>query len=192
MAEPYLDKLAGMFTTSKAFQVEFRYEIISNIEKTKVSDFGSVILKDNKYKLKTDDAVVYFNGSKLWSYNPAVQEVYLSGPGLNPTDGMLTDPFRLIENYRQYYKYIYKGEIKLNGKTYTEIDLFPKNLATDYSILRIHFDSALGKPYAFTLKQKNGYDVVVFVNDIIRNLKIDDNAFEWNAAEYPDALLIEM
>jgi outer membrane lipoprotein-sorting protein len=192
MAEPYLDKLAALFSTSKAFQVEFRYEIISNIEKTKVSDFGSVILKGNKYKMKTDDAVIYYNGIKLWSFNPVTQEVYLSEPGSNETEGMLTDPFRLMENYKQFYKYRFKGEKKIDGRNYTEIDLYPKNLNTDYSILRILFDAALNKPYAFTLKQKNGYDVVVYVNDIIKNLKIDDAAFEWNQSEYPDALLIEM
>ncbi len=96
--------------------MEFKYEIVSNVNDSKVSDYGSVIVKGKKYKMKTEDTEVYFNGTKLWSYNIPAGEVYVSEPDSGTTDETLTDPFRLIGNYKKFYKYRYQGEKTIDGK----------------------------------------------------------------------------
>lgn len=192
LAEPWLEKLAVQFTGNQAIQIEFKYEVLSLIDKSSVSDFGSVILKGNKYKLKTDDAIVMFNGTKLWSYNTATEEVYLSTPSGEEMDQLLADPFRMISQYKKLFKYRYKGEIRLGGRILQEIDLYPKEINGNYSILRVWYDPSVNKPYSILLKQKNGYDLTIFINEIIPNLKISETAFEWSESEFPNAILIEL
>jgi len=191
-AVPYLDNLAKLFSEESAFQVEFKYEIISKVNEAKVSDYGSVIVKGEKYKMKTEDTEVYFDGTTLWSYNVPAGEVYVSQPDSGSTGQTLTDPFTLIGNYKKYYKYRYKGEKIIAGKTYQEIDLYPADLDTNYSILRLLVYNGGKSIYSFTVQQKNGIDIRILVTDVIRNLKINSQTFEWDEAAHPDVLVIEM
>lgn len=191
-AVPYMENVASLLSDKSPFQVEFKYEIVSSVNDSKVSDYGSVIVKGNKYKLKTDDSEVYYNGVKLWSYNVQAGEVYVSEPDSSNTDESLTDPFRLIGNYKTYYKYRYKGEQTIKGKTYQEIDLYPVNLNNSYSILRLLVYNGGKSIYSFTIQQKNGIDISIYVTDVIRNISIDDKTFEWDEAAHPDVLVVEM
>jgi outer membrane lipoprotein-sorting protein len=191
-AELYLNKLADIFDGNNALQMEFKYEIVSKIENSKVSDFGSIILKGEKYKMRTEDTEIYYNGTKLWSYLANGGEVYASEPDADNLDQSLTNPFRLIGNYKNYYKYRLKDEKSLNGRKYAVIELYPKEQEAEYSILRILIDKSDMMPYSFTMQQKNGYDINITINEIIRNLNIGDSAFEWDIASHPDVTIIEM
>ncbi len=191
-AEPYLQNISRLLSDQTAYQVEFKYEIVSKASEATVSDYGSVIVKGNKYKMKTEDTEVYFNGSKLWSYNVPAGEVYVSEPDSENIDQTLTDPFRLMGNYKKYFKYQYKGEKTIDGKTYQEIDLYPLNLESSYSILRLLVYNNGNDIYSFTIQQKNGIDINIYVTDVIRNINISDKTFEWDAASHPDVLVVEM
>ena len=191
-AEPMLDRLATLFSTNEAYQVEFRYEVESLTEKYKVEDYGSVIFKGQKYKLKTDEGDVFFNGTSMWTYSPVNEEVYLSKPDPENMDQLLTVPFTLLNNYRKYFKYKLKEEVKTGGKTFHEIDLYPASLESSYSILRVQIEKASGRLHSFTLHQKNGILFRIFINEIIPNVKITDNTFSWNKEENPDVLVIEL
>ena len=191
-AELYLDKLADIFSADNAMQMEFKYEIVSKVENSKVSDFGSIIIKGEKYKLKTEDTEIYFNGNKLWSYLVNGGEVYVSEPEPDNMDQLLTDPFLLIGNYKKFYKYRLKDEKNLNGRKYAVIELYPKEQNTEYSILRVLIDKKDLMPYSFSMQQKNGFDINITINEIIRKINIADSAFEWDSALHPDVSIIEM
>lgn len=191
-AEPFLDNISKKFRTNEAYQVEFRYEIYSSREDATVGDFGSIIIKDNKYKLKTEDSEVIFNGEYLWVYNKIAAEVYKSQPEEGNSDQMLADPFRLLGNYKNYYKYLLKGKKTIEGKNYTEIDLYPANLEADYSYLRILCYQEGKNIRSISMRQKNGTEITVFISEILRGINIPDSIFTWNTEAYPDILLIEM
>jgi outer membrane lipoprotein-sorting protein len=191
-AEPYLNEVANFFNREKAFQVEFKYEIYSKTEDARVVDYGSIIIKNEKYKLKTEDTQVFYNGQRMWSYTPANEEVYISEPDKNNMDELMSNPFRLLTNFKENYKYQYKGEVNIKGRNYHQIDLYPVDLKVNYSIIHLVIDKMSKKLYSFILQQKNGIDISVFVMDIIENLTINDSTFEWNSSEYPDVLEIEL
>lgn len=191
LAEPYLENISRTFRTDKPLQIEFRYEVYSAKENATVSDFGSIILKNNMYKLKTEDTRIYYNGKFMWIYVPESEEVYKSEPDDNNPDQLLANPFRLLGNYRDFYKYLLKGEISLNGVKYQEVDLYPVNLNAGYSMLKILCRDNGSEIYSIILKQKNGVEIRVFINEIIHDLNIGDQYFEWNEEENPDVLLIE-
>jgi outer membrane lipoprotein-sorting protein len=191
-AEPYLDNISGNLRTDEAYQVEFRYEIYSAREDARVGDFGSIIIKDNKYKLKTEDSEVIYNGEFLWVYNKIAAEVYKSQPEEGNSDQMLADPFRLLGNYKEYYKYQLKGKKKIDGTEFTEIDLYPVDLDAGYSYLRILCNQGGKNIHSISMRQKNGTEITVFINEIVRDLKIPESIFSWDPETYPDVLLIEM
>ena len=192
LAEPYLENIAKNFRTDKAYQAEFRYEIYSSVENARMGDYGSIIVKENKYKLRTEDTEILFNGQYLWVYNREAAEVYKSTPLEGDMDQMLADPFRLLGNYREYYKYLYKGEKKIEGLSYSEIDLYPIDLESGYSILRVVCRNKGESIYSISLKQKNGTEITAFITDIVHNLTITDTLFNWDEQANPDILVIEM
>ncbi len=191
-AEPFLEIIAGKFKTTEPYQVEFRYEIYSAMHDARVTDYGSIIVKGNMYKLKTEDTEVIYNGKHLWVYNPEAGEVYKSEPEEGNPDQMLADPFRLLGEYKKHYKYLYKGEKNIAGNTFFQIDLYPENLDANYSLLRILCTEGEYDVHSITMKQKNGTEITAYINDLIKNIKIPESTFVWNEEAHPDILLIEM
>ncbi len=192
VAETYLNELAKQFSSGKAFQVEFKYEFHNKAEDSRVSDYGSVIIKDDAYKLKTEDAEVYFDGKKMWSYNLPAGEVYLSEPDIENIDHLMIAPFKLTENYSDHFKYRRKDEVNINGINYLVIDLYPKERNTNYSIVRLILDKKTQKPFKFVIQQKNGIDLIINILDIIENINVPDSTFKWDESTHEDVLLIEM
>jgi len=191
-AEPYLNSLSKLLDPQKTFQVEFKYEVESKAEGTKVSDYGSVIIKGQKYKLNLEDGEMYFNGEKLWIYNKAAGEVYSSFPKGDNMDQMILDPFRLLSKYKEYYKYRLKEDVKILEQQYVDVELYPKNLETSYSILKIYINKQSGDLFSLELQQKNGVYYRIYVSEIINPVKVDDSSFSWNATAHPEVLEIEM
>ncbi len=191
-AEPYLEQISKLFDTDKALQIEFKYEVDSPDPPSKVSDYGSIIIKGDNYKLKTDDGEMYFNGKTLWVYNVAATEVYKSIPETESMDDMLLSPFRLVKDFKTYYKYRLKEELVISGTSYVQIELYPKELKTSYSIMRVLVNKKTGTFYSFSMQQKNGVIYTIFSREIIKNVKISESAFSWNGSLYPDVLEVEM
>jgi outer membrane lipoprotein-sorting protein len=191
-AEPFLEDISKLFNSAKALQIEFKYEIETPEPPSKVSDHGSIIIKGDMYKLKTDEGEMYFNGKTLWVYNVAATEVYKSIPASESMDDMLLAPFRLIKEYKKYYKYKLKEDVNLAGVTYVQIELYPIDLNTSYSIMRLLIDKKTKGLYSFGMQQKSGVHYTIFSKDIIRDVKISESAFSWNKTLYPDVLEVEM
>ncbi len=191
-AEPYLEQLSKMFDPSKALQIEFKYEVETPEPPSKVSDYGSIIIKGEKYKLKTDDGEMYFDGKTLWVYNIEASEVYKSIPETESMDNMLLAPFRLIKDYRNYYKYNLRDDISIAGSAYVQIELYPKDLKTSYSIMRLLINKKTGDLYSFSMQQKNGILYTIYSREVIKDVKIAESTFTWNPSLHTDVLEVEM
>ena len=191
-AEPYLEQLSKMFDPSKALQIEFKYEVETPEPPSKVSDYGSIIIKGEKYKLKTDDGEMYFDGKTLWVYNIEASEVYKSIPETESMDNMLLAPFRLIKDYRNYYKYNLRDDISIAGSAYVQIELYPKDLKTSYSIMRLLINKKTGDLFSFSMQQKNGILYTIYSREVIKDVKISESAFTWNPSLHTDVLEVEM
>jgi outer membrane lipoprotein-sorting protein len=191
-AEPYLEQISKLFDPERALQIEFIYEVDSPDPPSKVSDYGSIIIKGDKYKLKTEDGEMYFNGQTLWVYNIAATEVYKSVPETESMDDMLLSPFRLVKDFKSYYKYRLMDEVNVSGTNYVQIELYPKELKTSYSIMRVLVNKKTGLFYSFSMQQKNGVVYTIFSREIIKDIKISESAFSWNKTIYPDVLEVEM
>lgn len=192
MAEPFLDKLADTFSSENTYNIEFKYEIESKVDNYKTEDYGSVIVQGKKYKLKTDDAEVYYNGTTMWTYNLENKEVYVSTPEPDNLDQMILVPFVLLMHYKDYFKYRYIGEKKINSKIINEIDLYPINLDGSFSIFKIKTEKSTGRIYSFVVQQKNGFYYNVFINEMIPSVKVTSDTFEWRKELHPDVLIIEL
>lgn len=191
-AEPVLQKLSADFNQEKAYQVEFKYEVYSSMEDAKVSDYGSVIVEGPNYKLKTEDTEVYYNGKYLWTYNILNEEVYKSEPVESSQDQLLVVPFRVFTEYKKYFKYQYKGESELGGAKLNETELYPVDLNSGITMIELYTQKKSHELFAIAIKQKDGLILTIFIQEIIRNIKVSDDTFTWNESTHPDVLLIEM
>ncbi len=191
-AEPYLDVISQLFNPAKAIQIEFKYEVTTPEPPSKVTDHGSIIIKGDKYKLKTDDGEMYFNGKTLWVYNISATEVYRSIPATESMDDMLMAPFRLIKDYKKYYKYRLMDDVVVSGTNYAQVELYPIDLNTSYSIMRMLVDKKSRILFSFSMQQKSGVLYTIFTKEIIKDVKISETAFSWNGTLYPGVLEIEM
>jgi outer membrane lipoprotein-sorting protein len=191
-AEPYLEQISKLFNPDRAFQLEFKYDIETPEPPSIVSDYGSIIIKGDKYKLKTEDAEIYFNGKTLWVYNINSAEVYRSIPSGVNMDEMLLSPFSLIKEYKKYYKYSLKEEVILSGTAFVNIELYPKDLNSSCSIFKVVVNKKNGTLYSSSLHKKDGIIYTVYFREFIKDIKISESTFSWNPELYPGVLEIEM
>lgn len=191
-AEPYLGQIAQFFNPAKAIQIKFKYEI-TNLEATsKITDNGSIIIKGDKYKLKIDEGEIFFNGTHLWVYNESSKEVYKSIPDTGNLDNMMLAPFRMIKDYKTYYKYRLKEDLQISGTEFAQVELYPIDLHTSLAILKILINKKTGKYFTFSMQQKSGIVYTIYSQEIITDVKINDNAFSWDKTLFPDVLEVEM
>ena len=191
-AEPYLEQISKLFDPSRTIQIEFRYEIITPEPPSQVSDMGSIIIRGENYKLRTNDGEIFYNGKYLWVYNVEAKEVYKSIPSGENMNDMLLAPFRLIKDFRKYYKYQLKDDINQSGDVYAQIELYPMDLNTVFSIMRILVNKKTGSLYSFSMQQKDGVVYKILTKDIIKNVKISNDIFTWDPNLNPDVLEVEM
>ncbi len=181
-AEPFLENISEFFDPAKALQIEFKYVVETSEPPSKITDYGSIIIKGEQYKLKTEDGEMYFNGKTLWVYNIAAEEVYKSIPEVGNMNDMMLAPFRLIKEYKKYYKYRLMDDVNLDGIKYAQVELYPQDLNTRKN----------NSFYSFSMQQKNGVIYTIFALDIIKDLKISGTTFSWDKNLHSDVLEIEM
>lgn len=191
-AEPYLGQISQFFNPAKAIQIEFKYEITTPEPPSKLTDHGSILIKGDKYKLKIEEGEIYFNGKNLWVYNENAKEVYKSIPDTENMDNMILAPFRMIKDYKAYYKYRLKEDLQISGTLYAQVELYPIDLHTSFAKMRILINKKTGKFFSFSMQQKSGILYTIYTEEIITDVKINDNAFSWDKTLFPDVLEVEM
>jgi outer membrane lipoprotein carrier protein len=186
-----LERVSTKFKTLKSLGSDFDMVIEDRKENTKSSSTGSLLMKQNKYKLTSEGNTVYFNGTTMWTYVSATNEVTITEPQQN-TDDFMSNPSLFFNQYKRDFKYRYLRSTTKNGVTCHEIDLFPKNLHQPYSRVKVFINAATDLPVAITSVGKDGVDYTVVLKNTIIDKDIPDTAFTFNPAQFKKVEVIDM
>jgi outer membrane lipoprotein-sorting protein len=160
-------------------------------EKTKNSSVGNLMMKQNKYKLISEENTVYFNGTTMWTYMASNNEVTVTEPK-NPAGDFMSNPSEFFSFYKRDFKYRYVRETTLDGSRCHEIDLFPKILNQPYSRIRIFVNVQTDLPSIISSIGKDGVDYTVYLKNLILDRDIDDAMFSFDPARYKKVEVIDM
>ena len=100
-AKVVLDKTAATFEKAGGIRAEFNVTVF-NKSRMAGQSAGVIELKGEKFVLKTDDGITWFDGKTQWSYLKSTNEVNVSNP--SDVQRMRMNPYAFITMYKSGYK----------------------------------------------------------------------------------------
>jgi outer membrane lipoprotein carrier protein len=186
-----LEQVALKFKTMKSLQSDFALVVEDRKENTKNSSAGNLLMKQSRYKLINEGSTVYFNGTTMWTYVTANNEVTITEPK-NQTGDFMSNPSGFFATYKQNFKYRYVGETSLSGSPCHEIDLFPKDLNQPYSRIKVFINVQSDMPVIISSIGKDGIDYTVSLNNLKLNQEISDAIFNFDPAKFKKLEVVDM
>lgn len=190
-AREVLDKVALKIKSMKSMQADFEMIIEDRKEKTKNASTGNLIVKQNKYKINSDGSTIYFNGTTMWTYMQASNEVTITEPA-NESGDFMSNPATFFTVYNRDFKYRYVRKTNMNGSMCHEIDLFPKNLNQPYSRIRIYIGVDSELPVVIKSIGKDGVDYSVNLKNIVLDRDLTDATFTFDPTKFKKVEVVDM
>ena len=182
-----LDKFSSIASSAPSVSMKFLLVTVDQIENTKDTLAGSVILSKDCYKLDLPDNVIWFNGETSWSYLPAEQEVTITKPG-KKDNSFQSQPSLIFTMYKKGYK---TRLVEEKQDSYL-IDLYPVDIKNEIIRVRLLIEKPSLVLKSFEYKKRNGIIITLLVNDYNLKEVPAQDIFTFPQGKYKDADIVDM
>lgn len=183
-AKALLDKVSAKYMQIKTLEVVFNVTIKSAEDDLEESFGGQAYLKDDKYRVITDQLEVICDNVKRWMIMKEEQEVQVNF--YEPDAENIESPTALFTIYKENYYYRMNAPQTINGKKVQVVELIPVNLdEAVYERIFLYIDDK----DVISRARIIGKDKVEYIWEIteFNELpRIDDDIFVFNEEDYPD------
>jgi outer membrane lipoprotein-sorting protein len=181
-----LRRMAAAFGGYDSYRVEFTATMQDEFTDTP----GVLLVNKEKYNLKMYDSEVFFDGKDGYTYSAAGREVIIETP--DPNDSRLfANPARIFQLYERDFEPTYKGAVRIDGKTTSQIDLTPRSPDAIYSKIIVYTDAS-NHPVRLVYRLKDyGNDLILNVLKITPNIKAGPENFRFDPKKHPGVEIID-
>lgn len=172
-----LDKAAAVLSVKSGVKADFK----ATMAQGTIS--GTIAVKGNKFMATTQHTKVWFDGKTQWTYLTKNDEVNVS----NPKDSELQslNPYNFINMYKQGYK----STMRKNSTSYV-VHLTATSKTKQVQEMFITVNK---KTYAPSqVKMLQGKKWVTFDVSNLKQEKLADTLFRFNAKDFPTAEVIDL
>ncbi len=182
-AKKILDVVSGKFKTFKTVQAGFTYKVEDANGKIQSTKAGTILMKGNMYKVNFSGQEIFCNGTTIWNYDKAANEVTINK--LDASSGMIT-PQKLFTNfYDKDFLYILTGEKKIGAKTIQEIEMTPVDKSKSFHKVYLQVDKAAKTIYSTKVLENGGNRYSYIVSTMKTNTPVADALFVFDKTKYP-------
>lgn len=182
-AKKILDAVSARFKTFKTVQASFTYKVENAAGKALSTKNGTILMKGTKYKLSFGGQEIFCNGTTVWNYDKAANEVTVST--VDPTANTIT-PQKLFSNfYDKDFFYTLNGERKVGTKTLQEIQMTPVDKSKSFHTVYLQIDKAAQTIYSTKVLENGGNRYSYTVTSMKPNVPATDNQFVFDKTKYP-------
>ncbi|MHC1704139.1 MAG: outer membrane lipoprotein carrier protein LolA [Tenuifilaceae bacterium] len=187
VVKSFSDKMQNLKTLSAKFSFT-----LENI-KEKITDTheGDIVVKGKMYNLELMGMQAYYDGKTKWQYNKEVNEVTISEPTMLE-GGFFDDPTKLFKDYEKNFKSKFIGEKVEKGRYIYELELYPIDLKTPYSLLNLKFDKKTLEPVQIKYQGKDGNNYIIKVKMFRSNVPVRDERFSFEPQKHKGIEVIDM
>jgi len=191
-----IDDMTAKFKTYPSVSLSFSAITTHWQNQPETEQVGKLWLKSNKYKLELPDFVIFFDGSKIYQYLPAVKEVNVTKPDPDEDD----ENFQLL-NPQSYFNLSSKSfksnlvkESTINNRIVFEIDLYPINIkTTNFSRIRVMIEkSTLQLVHLNAIMTDGTQHALSFKPYEIPLTELRDSFFTFNKSEHPGVEVFDL
>ena len=153
------------------------------------SQQGELWLKDDKFKLKCNGIVSWFDGETQWTLMEEAQEVNVVSP--TPDEIQTINPYSMISSYRQRFECSYKGVSRIDGKEVDIVLLTAKDKTGTIQKISLMI-SRMFRPVKMEIVDDNGNVQTIMVKEYKTGKKFRLSDFRFDPNQYPDVEIIDM
>jgi len=182
-AKAILDAVSAKFRTYKTVQAGFTYKVENASGKALSTKKGTIQMKGTKYRVSFGGQEIFCNGTTIWNYDKAANEVTISK--LDPSGSMIT-PQKLFTNfYDKDFFYMLNGEKKAGAKTLQEIEMTPVDKSKPFNKVYLQVDKAAKTIYSTKVLENGGNRYSYTVSSMRTNITLADSQFVFDKTKYP-------
>jgi len=182
-AKAILDAVSAKFKTFTTVEASFSYKVENAAGKALSTKTGSIKMKGTKYRVSFSGQEIFCNGTTVWNYDKAANEVTISN--LDASSGMIT-PQKLFTNfYDKDFLYLLNGEKKVGNKTIQEIEMTPVDKSKPFHKVYVQVDKAAKTIYSTKVLENAGNRYSYTVTTMKTNSPLADNVFTFDKKKYP-------
>jgi outer membrane lipoprotein carrier protein len=189
-AKKVLDAVSSKFKTFKAVQAAFTFKNEDSKGTLLGSKKGTVFMKGSKYRVTINGQEIFCDGSNIWSYDKASNEVTITK--LDPSSGGIT-PQKLFTNfYDQDFLSKMNGEKTVDKKMVQEIEMTPVDKTRTFHKVYLLIDKASKTIYSTRVLDKAGTVFTYTVNTLNSKANLTDAVFLFDKTKYPGVEVIDL
>jgi outer membrane lipoprotein carrier protein len=182
-----LDRFSSGATSAPSVSMKFLIINVDQVENTRDTITGSIILSKNSYRLDLPDNIIWFNGDISWSYLTAEQEVTITKPD-KKDNSFQSRPSSIFTMYKKGYK---NRLVEEKNDSYI-IDLYPEDIKNELIRVRL----TLAKPSLtlknFEYKRRDGTTIDIIVKDYDLKKIPEPGMFIFTPEKYKGVDIIDM
>ena len=167
-----VDKVLGALKSSKAVSASYA------VSSPQGSSKGTLVMSGKKFRVLASDLKCWYNGTTMWAYSPATDEVNITTP--TAADLQMTNPYSAAQNFKSSY-IISKGGTG-NG-TYT-IRFTPKKKSNvKHMLVTVSTSSWLIN--SAVIQQTDGTKTTITISNYNPNASANAKTFEFDKSQVP-------
>ena len=174
-----------------SLSAKFSFTLENLKEKITDTHEGDIVIKGKRYNLELMGMDAYYDGETKWQYNKQANEVTISKP-TKVEGGFFDDPTKLFKDYEKNFKSKFIGEKVEKGRTIYELDLYPIDLKTPYSMLNLKFDKRTLEPVQIKYQGKDENNYIIKVKVFRSNVPLRDERFTFDPKKHKGIEIIDM
>ena len=184
-AEKIIRVMVDQMRSHKNVEMVFNYQISPDGKTLGESEKGHAWLQGEAYKIEMTDQQTISDGKTIWSYLIDDEEVMVS----NASEGTDNTPLKLLTSLDESYVATLSG---IDAKGIATIEL--ANPKGQYKRVTLKINTKKSRPNidSADIYIEDGSKVVVTVEKMKYDQKLDDNFFTFDAKKHPKVDVIDM
>ncbi|MCR4964659.1 MAG: outer membrane lipoprotein carrier protein LolA [Bacteroidales bacterium] len=188
-ANELLNKVSQKYQAYSTMQ--FHYTLVTSKDsKTLGSAQGDFYLKGNKYQTSYDGQHFYCDGTSIWNYQKATNEVSIYEYDPEDDENMM-NPRLLLKNWEKQFRAKYIRDEYANGQSVTLVDLTPKYNQSYYRI-RLFINKSTLNIKKVVIYEKDNTLYTYNIEQFKSNVTLSDETFTFNKSKYPGVEVNDM
>jgi len=187
-ADEILSQAVSVYRNSNGIAASFALNI--RMEGQEESYEAIIQMRDNKFRLRTPDMQIWYDGKTQWVYVERNEEVNITNP--SGDELQYTNPMILLNSYQKGFNAGLKGESTTSGgKPAYDIELTPKK-KSDVEKVEIQLEKRSFMFSRITIHSKNKMYTSIRIYELKTGQNQHDGFFVFDEKEFPDAEVIDL
>jgi outer membrane lipoprotein carrier protein len=185
-AKKILDGVSARFKSFKSVTAKFALKIENGAGKNLGSKSGTVYMKGTKYRMSVTGQEVFCDGSNVWTYDKASNEVTISKLDLSNTT---ITPQKLFTNF--YDKdFLYKLNSEVKGVQ--EVELTPIDKSKPFHKVLVNINKASQTITSGKVFEKTGNRITYSIAKMNSTSTVADAQFVFDQKKYPGVEVVDL